>query len=297
MAPYGRRYHYSPHDGSLHFGILNVMIALAVVMCLWNVWTVTPANGESNVSTSRAAIQDYTSISTASSSSSSPKQQQLLEQNEKHQELMMQQQLSSKTATTTPTEPLLKMLILSGDPSREKIQNGIQLYPVHTSSNGQKFILLAPEQTHSESRTMTTEQVNVAGEFRDGSKIPTAHSTEMKKQVRSKRRGLSAPLFVDVVTYEPLSSSSGSSSTYAHHHYRPNWYSWMYGIAISGSVFAGGLFAKLALIRMDMWEQLSKEDSLAFDVAYTSPYHDEVESYGSFATSDWSGDYLDRFDI
>ena len=60
--------------------------------------------------------------------------------------------------------------------------------------------------------------------------------------------------------------------------------------------------AKRALDRIDRWEQLSKEDSLAYDLAYTTPgtYSDLGSEYGSFGSSgesDWSGDYLDRFDV
>jgi hypothetical protein len=99
-------------------------------------------------------------------------------------------------------------------------------------------------------------------------------------------------------------------------------------MAVTGSVLGGGLLAKRALDRIDRWEQLSKEDSLAFDIAYTSPYTagegagglaggpagflyprststssnndgtGSEASYGSFSsTADWRGDRLNRFDV
>lgn len=54
----------------------------------------------------------------------------------------------------------------------------------------------------------------------------------------------------------------------------------LYLMAVAGSVLGGGILAKRALDRMDRWEQLSQEDSLAFDIAYTSPYNSPTRSPG-----------------
>jgi len=114
--------------------------------------------------------------------------------------------------------------------------------------------------------------------------------------MNSSPRGFSSPLFVET---EPRSSTGVSETASSPTRLRPRWSSWIYAFAITGSIVAGGLYAKRTLERIDRWEQLSKEDSLAYDVAYTSVYNDDVISYGSFAsvTSEWSGDFLDRFDV
>jgi hypothetical protein len=64
-------------------------------------------------------------------------------------------------------------------------------------------------------------------------------------------------------------------------------------VAISGAIIAGALMAKKALDKLQKWEQQSQEDSLAYDIAYTTTTS-EV-GYGSFV-SDWTGD-LDKFDV
>ena len=82
------------------------------------------------------------------------------------------------------------------------------------------------------------------------------------------------------------------------------WGSLIYTIVASGALLVGGILAKHALSRLDRWEQLSKEDSLAYDLAHTSsaPYSRSWTSYGSFdfesnSLIEWSGDCDDRFDV
>jgi hypothetical protein len=53
------------------------------------------------------------------------------------------------------------------------------------------------------------------------------------------------------------------------------------------------MMAKRALDKVHKWEQLSQEDSLAYDIAYTTTTSEL--GYGSFV-SVWSGD-LDKFDV
>lgn len=268
------------------------------MMCLWNVWTA-PLPTSSVVATTSTQMPlsatstttEYTvydSASTVDHISEAP---------------VSIQQVQQPTALAAPTsmQPIPASLVQSNAP-KTNIPNGMTLFPVHTAANGQKFIVLAPERARKESRPQNQERLDASTEFGTETEKPKEQreSSNMKtKQVDTNRRSLSAPLFVDTVTYETLSSLSSSGGTrYARHHYRPIWSSWLCGIAMSGSVLAGGLFAKRVLKRMDRWEQLSKEDSLAFDVAYTSPYKDDGDSFGSFAaTSDWSGDSLDRFDV
>lgn len=67
---------------------------------------------------------------------------------------------------------------------------------------------------------------------------------------------------------------------------------WWLSIVASAAFVSGGLMAKSALYRLHKWEQQSNEDTLAYDLAYTSS-----ETYGSFSTDLWSEDELDRFDI
>jgi hypothetical protein len=59
------------------------------------------------------------------------------------------------------------------------------------------------------------------------------------------------------------------------------------------SVLSGGILAKRALDRFYKWEEKEQEDSLAFDIAYTTNVS-EI-GYGSFV-SNWTGD-LDKFDV
>jgi hypothetical protein len=63
-------------------------------------------------------------------------------------------------------------------------------------------------------------------------------------------------------------------------------------LAFSCSFVAGGLYAKRALDRYEKWEIQSQEDSLAYDIAYTTKT--EV-SYGSMGSS-WS-DECSKFDV
>ena len=64
-------------------------------------------------------------------------------------------------------------------------------------------------------------------------------------------------------------------------------------LGILGSVALGGVAAKRALDRVYQWEQQEQEDSLAYDIAYTTSVS-EI-GYGSFVSS-WTGD-LDKFDV
>lgn len=63
-------------------------------------------------------------------------------------------------------------------------------------------------------------------------------------------------------------------------------------LAFSCSFVAGGLYAKRALDRYEKWEIQSQEDSLAYDIAYTTKT--EV-SYGSMGSS-WSDEWS-KFDV
>jgi hypothetical protein len=63
-------------------------------------------------------------------------------------------------------------------------------------------------------------------------------------------------------------------------------------LAFSCSFVAGGLYAKRALDRYQKWEIRSQEDSLAYDIAYTTKT--EV-SYGSMGSS-WSDEWS-KFDV
>jgi hypothetical protein len=281
--PHSRRYHYSHHDGSPHIGMINFLIGLAVILCLWNVWTAPPPTSATTTTTASSSTMrndstTYTEILPKSDNNMQQEQQERRQQEPKRLQLVREIQPHSQISVPV-----------------EKSYNGIRLLPVQTASNGQKFILLASERGQ-EADTKAIVSVNELGKVSDSPKahsLPTPYKSSFrKKQVHTNRKGLSTPLFVDTVTYE-----SSSSSAFPGHYYRPNWSSWLYGIAVSGSILAGGLLAIRALKRMEQWEQLSKEDSLAFDVAYTSTYKDDVDSYGSFEPFEWSGDRLDRFDV
>jgi hypothetical protein len=54
------------------------------------------------------------------------------------------------------------------------------------------------------------------------------------------------------------------------------------------------MMAKRALDKVQKWEQQSQEDSLAYDLAYTSTMSEA--GYGSFV-SQWTDDDLDKFDV
>jgi hypothetical protein len=307
-----QRYNYSPHDSSPHFPVLNILIGIVVTLCLWNVWTAPPP----------ARVMESTMGG------------QVMQQNQQLQRQSSQQQVEEVTPIQMSS---LSSLSTMSNTSQDitSVQDEIHLFPVHTAANGQKFIVLSSGPSRQTTSPRSPEQQE--GEFGQAPRVignvakksaggkPTKTNTYGEKSSRKQsdtlsvpktisrhkkekkimtpnQRGLSTPLFIDTVSYEPLSSSSpGSSSSQAHHHFRPYWYSWFLGIAISGSVLAGGLLAKRVLKRMDRWEQLSKEDSLAFDVAYTTAfvYDEDAQSYGSFVetTSDWSRDNLDRFDV
>jgi hypothetical protein len=60
------------------------------------------------------------------------------------------------------------------------------------------------------------------------------------------------------------------------------------------SVLAGGLLAKRVFENAYKWELQAREDSLAYDIAYTSTTS-EI-GYGSFV-SDWTGSSIDKFDV
>jgi hypothetical protein len=141
------RYHYSLHDASPHFGMLNVMIGLAVMICLWNVWTAPPPTVVTTTTQGLAAVGQYSDLVASSLDSNSqqlkqPSQQAQLESSSRT--VNQPEQLSSSQANATPTLALSITLLPSSSPE-EKIQdNNIRLYPVHTGPNGQKFILLAP---------------------------------------------------------------------------------------------------------------------------------------------------------
>jgi hypothetical protein len=283
--PHSRRHHYNPHDGSPHFGMLNILIGLAVMMCLWNVWTAPPPKSAINASVSSSMIRNY-SCTYIERQKSCHDQQELQQQEDEARRLQLVRAIKPQSTTRTQISA-----------PAEKIQNGIRLLPAHTGSDGQKFILLASKrgQETLNKAIVSSNELEKEGNILKMHSQPRRKSSIRKDEVYTNRRGLSTPLFVDMVTYETLPASS--SSMYPRHHYQPNLSSWLFGTAVSGSILAGGLLAVRILIRMDRWEQLSKEDSLAFDVAYTSPYIDDGESYGSFASSEWSGDRLDRFDV
>ena len=67
---------------------------------------------------------------------------------------------------------------------------------------------------------------------------------------------------------------------------------------VVGAVFAmaGALVAKRTIDRAIRWETLLKEDSLAYDMAYTDDWRSDTSSYGSFVSNVWS-DELDKFDV
>lgn len=65
-------------------------------------------------------------------------------------------------------------------------------------------------------------------------------------------------------------------------------------VAMSCSIVAGALMAKKALDKLHKWEQQSQEDSLVFDMAYTTSAK-ELLGYGSFFSA-WNGD-LDKYDV
>jgi hypothetical protein len=207
--------------------------------------------------------------------------------------------------------------------------------PVHTAENGQRFVLLTNYNTlqdnhnknldaplftedgiqekhaklsHQQSNTHSRQQHLAVlqhqrpqrrlrnNQHNDGEK----NALMAKQRVTSKPRGFASPLFVVETQPSSAGASLTTSTATASVRVRPRWSTWMYAIAITGSILAGGLYAKRVLDRIDRWEHLSKEDSLAYDLAYTSPYNnnndDVISHYGSFV-SDWSGDYLDRFDV
>lgn len=282
-------YRYNVHDASPHLGMLNMLIGVSVIFCLWNVWAAPPLT--------TTTLQSSSTMDTPTNSNTMYEVNSINQQETKQHFDTEMMRLAS--ALSLPTLAPIESLN----------QQTLHLLPIHTASNGQKYILLTGQDLQS--RTIPSKQdevyekrlqisdtkysIRTQDEMRNGGKA--THTSNSRKRapkqlVPSTRRELSTPLFVDSVTYEPFSSTSSSLTTA--YHYRPNWTSWVYGIAISCSILAGGLFARISLQRMDRWEHLSKEDSLAFDVAYTS----YIDDHGSFFTvSDWSGDHLDRFDV
>jgi hypothetical protein len=291
-----RRYNYSRHDGSPHYRILNGLIGFLVLLWVFNVWTAPPTT------TAKAAYY---------------------QQNQP--ELTLQFEM-----------PMLSSLSSNLGSFRTDVNENnqaIRLLPVHTAADGQKFVVLFPVTTfeqpeskkdHKKEHHNHPHQSKSRGQFpllalkqKDRSSTLASSTQKYNKQERvqqaitiknkvpkqelqSKPRGFSSPLFIDTAPVESRASSFQqiSSSGIPRYHRRPKWSSWFYAFAITSSIVAGGLFAQRSLSRMDQWEQLSKEDSLAFDLAYTiSVSNDDVASYGSFVT-DWSGDYLfDRFDV
>jgi hypothetical protein len=261
---------------------------------LWNLWTAPPPTSVTGTaSKSSSTMPNYSTPypELPMSSNNHPLQDE--------QKQQQQLQETERLQLVGATQPQLTTLTKIDSPA-QKTQNDVTFFPVHTTTNGHKFILLA-SQRGKEAPSKVIVSSNALGKEVDMLKtqrqLTTPHQTSIRsKLVHSHRRGLSTPLFIDTVTYETLPSSA-SSFMYPHHHYRPIWSSWLFGLTASGSILAGGLLAIQALKRMDRWEQLSKEDSLAFDVAYTTTYKGDVESYGSFESLEWSGDRLDRFDV
>jgi hypothetical protein len=115
----------------------------------------------------------------------------------------------------------------------------------------------------------------------------TSHSSNPLKMSRDEIVNIGRKLSKQNPTYETTESSKSSSSI---------WSSplMMVVFLITGSVVSGGiLLAKWALDRFFKWEENEREDSLAFDIAYTTTVS-EI-GYGSFV-SNWTGD-LDKFDV
>jgi hypothetical protein len=346
----GRRYRYghnNPHDASPHYGMLNFLIGLAVLLCLWNVWTAPSPDIDTSYVTNNSQKYSYNSNDGRMRMNSGKEQEQ--EQQQQQQQHSNQQDVISYSAflsdgNSRVADPYLKMS--SSGKRTDSLMKNQQLRSIPTTlMDGHKVIVLSPSIAHGlrqeeDSHTLNCFQVRPQRQRQQQhqpkqslqnvqivpARFPLASTSDSlpKTKTLPSNRGLSgyspsnnSHISQPVKTLSRSSSSSSSrnignnssaeyslsSSSYTRGNRRPlRWSHFIYAIAISCSLLAGGVYAKRTLERIDRWEQLSKEDSLAFDIAYTTMTMDTYSdvSYGSFgsvSTTDWSGDYLDRFDV
>jgi len=324
-----RRYQYhNPHDASPHCGMLKCLIGLAVLLCIWNVWTSGAPDTDTTSYTARNS-------KTYSYNSNDGRMIRNLGEKEKDQKRRSKQQYKTSYSTylndgrSTVEDPYLKVSS-SGEPLVKN--NQLQSIPM-TEMSGHRLILIPltaihelqqGEGIHSTIGLQVQQQQQINHSLRNAPIVPQPfpvvsaidhrHKTnilpsngELSEQLSSNDIHLVQP----VQTHSRLRSSSSSSlprnnsmsSSYTQNSRRHlHWSHFIYAVAVSCSLLAGGIFARRALERIDRWEQLCKEDSLAFDIAYTSMTTDTYSdvsygSAGSISSTDWSGDYLDRFDV
>ncbi|MGK3744123.1 MAG: hypothetical protein ACI8RD_010807 [Bacillariaceae sp.] len=341
----GRRYRYghnNPHDASPHYGMLNFLIGLAVLLCLWNVWTAPSPDTDTSYVRNNSQKYSYNSNDGRMRMNSGEEYEEQKQRSNQQDETSYSMPLSDGSSRVE--DPHLKMSS-SGKTTGSFVKNQ-QLRSIPTTlMDGHKVIVLSPSMTRGlrqddDSHTMNGLKVQRQRQRQQQHQprqslqnvqivpapFPLASTTDNvpKTKALPSNRGLSeysssndSHLSQPVQSRSRSSSSSSpknignnssadstlSSSSYTRGNRRPlRWSHFIYAIAVSCSLLAGGVYAKRTLERIDRWEQLSKEDSLAFDIAYTTMTMDTYSdvSYGSFgsvSTTDWSGDYLDRFDI
>ena len=341
----GRRYRYghnNPHDASPHYGMLNFLIGLAVLICLWNVWTAPSPDTDTSYVTNNSQKYSYNSNDGRMRMNSGKEQEE--QQQHSNQQDEMSYSASLSDGSSRVKDPYLKMS--SSGKTTDSLMKSQQLRLIPTTLiDGHKVIVLSPSIAHrlrqeEDSHTMNGFQVRPQRQRQQQHQpkqslqnvqtvpapFPLASTSDNLPKTRTlpSNRGLSEysssnNIHISQPVQNPAWSSSSSSprnignnssaeyslssSSYTRGNRRPlRWSHFIYATAISCSLLAGGVYAKRTLERIDRWEQLSKEDSLAFDIAYTTTTMDTYSdvSYGSFgsvSTTDWSGDYLDRFDV
>ena len=336
----GRRYRYrNPHDASPHYWILNCLIGFAVLLCLWNVWTA-PPQATLYATENNEKYSSTNNDSRVVMDSKEGQQEQKQDQKQRNRISSIPYSSALSDVNSMANNPYLMMppsgiTTVSLVKQQQKHQNQpqqLQLIPT-TVMNGQKLNNLSPSVTHGRrgeyyhtriglqlkqhlkqqqqqqqqtlpisARKLPTRdngpKRNVAPRIRGLSVDSSLNDSNPSFQIQSRSRSTQLPRNLGDSSIEPLSSSSYSPINRRH----LRWTRWLYAIAVSVALLAGGVFAKRALDRIDRWEQLSKEDSLAYDLAYTSAATDTYSwasdgSFASVSSTDWSGDYLDRFDV
>lgn len=325
-----RRYRYhNPHDASPHYGMLKCLIGLVVSLCIWNVWTCGSPDPTS-YTTSNSKTYSYNSNDGRMIKNSEEKEGD--QKRRSKQQYKTSYSSSLTNGRSTVEDPYLK--VSSSVATNEPLvkNNQLQSIPM-TVTSGHRLILMPLTAIHELRQgedihsiiglQVQQQQQQINHSLRNTQVVPQRFPVTFASDNRPKTSTL--PINRDLSKYLPsndihlsqpvqthsrLRSSTSSSprknstsSSYTRNSRRHlRWSHFIYAVAVSCSLLAGGVFARRALERIDRWEQLCKEDSLAFDLAFTSMATDAYSdvsygSAGSKSSTDWSGDYLDRFDV
>ena len=263
---------------SLNYSILTIAIRWCVFYCIWNLWTLPRL--EANTERMEVSIRVPGNHNTTTIWQESLPVYRIHGHKAVLISSLLEQATSGNDGDKNITETKAPMTLPASDEHLlGQTRKGSQDVP-HSQNNPLQPIL-ANDQPSSKQRTPVQDH-------RTNSK--TIPSPQRKKELRWKKtnarrlRATSRQNSVGESTlYESLPPNQGTSI--------------MVLLFFTFALVGGAVFASRALTRMEQWEIQSQEDSLAYDIAYTSRL--EFSSYGSFESSYFDGweDDLSKFDV